>query len=59
MSENVRGHVNLKLSLQMHTFFGFYCLFCPISILLHTLNSICILYYSQLKMTEELSQRVF
>ena len=32
-------HVNLELSLKIHTLFCYYCLFCPISILLRTLNS--------------------
>ena len=31
-------HVNSKLSTQLHTLFCFYCLFCPMSILLYTSN---------------------
>ena len=32
-------HVNSKLSLYLHTLLCFYCLFCPMRILLYTLNS--------------------
>ena len=32
-------HVNSNLSLYLHTLLCFYCLFCPIRILLYTLNS--------------------
>ena len=52
-------HINLKLSLQLHTFFCYYCLFCPISILLYTLNSTLYFVKSELKMREELSKQVF
>ena len=52
-------HINLKLSLQLHTFFCNYCLFCPISILLYTLNSTLYFVKSELKMREELSKQVF
>ena len=51
-------HINLKLSLQLHTFFCYYCLFCPISILLYTLNSTLYFVKSELKMREELSKQV-
>ena len=37
----------------MHTLFCYYCLFCPSSI------QLCALYYSDLKMTEELSKHIF
>ena len=36
----------------MHTLFCYYCLFCPSSI------QLCALYYSDLKMTEELSKHI-
>ena len=47
-------HVNSKLSTQLHTLFCFYCLFCPMSILLYTSNKT--LYKSEPKTTEELSK---
>ena len=43
----------------MHALFCYYCLFCPISILSHTLIQLCTLYYTEMKIIEELSKHVF
>ena len=43
----------------MHALFYYYCLFCPISILTHTLIQLCTLYYTEMKIIEELSKHVF
>ena len=43
----------------MHTLFYCYCLFCPISILLHTLNSTLYFVLYRIEDNRELSKDVF
>ena len=43
----------------MHALICYYCLFCPISVLSHTLIQLCTLYYIEMKIIEELSKHVF